>query len=105
MLALVAVMVIALLPTGGRPEWFAQADKVRHAGAFVTLWWLGSRVRLFPVWGLGLILLGFGISIEVAQSFTTYREASVMDVVADLAGILLGACLWRPGLVVSSPAT
>jgi VanZ family protein len=31
----------------------------------------------------------------VAQSFTTYREASVWDVMADAGGIVLGAGLWR----------
>jgi VanZ family protein len=94
-LTLAAVMVLALLPGSGESDWFAQADKLRHAVAFITMWWIGKHTGLFSTWRLAWVLLAFGISIEVAQSFTTYREASVWDVMADAGGIVLGAGLWR----------
>ena len=94
-LTLAAVMVLALLPTSGESDWFPQADKLRHAVAFITMWWIGQHTRLFSAWRLAAVLLAFGISIEIAQSFTTYRDASVFDVLADAVGIALGAGLWR----------
>ncbi|MBI5563193.1 MAG: VanZ family protein [Deltaproteobacteria bacterium] len=37
----------------------------------------------------------FGAFIEVCQSFTTYREASVMDALANGAGAVAGSFLYR----------
>lgn len=91
--AVAGILVLALLPAGGGEDWFPQADKLRHAFAFVTLWALGRRAGLRPGWALALGLLGFGIGIEMAQSFTPDREASSADVLADVAGIALGRWL------------
>lgn len=94
--AVVGVLVLALVPSGGGEDWFPQADKLRHALAFITLWALGRRAGLRPGWALALGLLGFGVGIEVAQSFTPDREASSLDVLADVAGIALGRWLLGP---------
>lgn len=91
--AVVGILVIALLPSGGGEDWFPQADKLRHAFAFLTLWALGRRAGFHPGWALALGLLGFGVGIEIAQSFTPDREASTADVLADLTGIALGRWL------------
>ncbi|OYT89688.1 MAG: VanZ family protein [Burkholderiales bacterium PBB6] len=93
--AMGCILVIALLPGGGGPDWFPQADKLRHASAFIALWALGSRVPRLTPWRLVAVLLAFGAGIEVAQSFTTWREASVLDWVADAAGVAVGALLLR----------
>jgi VanZ family protein len=45
---------------------------------------------------LALLLLAFGVAIEVAQSFAPDREASALDVLADAAGIALGWRFVRP---------
>ena len=65
-------------------------DKIKHFIAFFTLSLLLNRAsstynaRIRNV----TTLLLFGIFIEVVQSFIPYRDASVYDVTADLAGIL-----------------
>lgn len=70
---------------------FTHGDKVLHAMAFFILAFLLNRSsssierRIRNI----ISLLGFGILIEVLQSFTTYRTASLGDVLADLLGILL----------------
>lgn len=93
---LLAALVVALLPPGEeRPDWFPQADKLRHALAFMALWWVGSHVRWRSPWVLAILLLAFGILIELAQRMTGYRVASMGDVLADLIGIGLGAACWR----------
>ena len=108
---LAGVMALALAPSDNtHPDWFENADKVRHAAAFAAFWWVG--VRAFPSqagrrpWALVAVLLAYGASIEVAQAlFTTTREASVADWLADATGLGVGAwaqwvtlaCLrWRP---------
>lgn len=85
-----------LLPGAGPENWFPGADKLCHMTFFALLWNLGVRARLAPAWLLALGLLLFGVGIEVAQSvFTTTRSASFTDVLADAAGLLLGAALLR----------
>ena len=96
--AVVGVLALALMPVSNGPDWFAHADKLRHAAAFIALWAIGRRAGLKPAWALTLGLLGLGIGIELAQAFTPYRESSVGDVLADAVGIaagrwLLGAAL------------
>lgn len=91
--ALAGILVIALWPSGQGPDWFPQADKVRHALAFIALWAIGRRACLKPGWALAFGLIAFGIGIEIAQSFTPDREASVADVLADALGVAAGRWL------------
>ncbi|HEV8690726.1 MAG TPA: VanZ family protein [Ideonella sp.] len=95
---LVGVLVLALIPGGKGPDWFAHADKVRHAAAFITLWTIGRHAGLKPTWALALGLLCFGIGIELVQSLTPTRESSVGDVLADALGIAAGRWLVGAGL-------
>jgi VanZ family protein len=94
----VAILVLALMPASHSADWFPQADKLRHALAFITLWMLGVRARFGRGRGLSLAagLLLFGVGIEVAQSFTPDRDASAFDVMADTLGIGLGWLFQRP---------
>jgi len=67
------------------------SDKIQHAVAFFVLAFLADKS--FFVHRYLLIksggLLAFGVLIEWAQSFTSYRSSDWHDVLADLAGILL----------------
>ena len=91
--ALIGILVLALWPSGQGADWFPQADKLRHALAFIALWAIGRRAGLRPSWALALGLVAFGIGIEVAQSFTPDREPSAADVLADALGIAAGRWL------------
>jgi VanZ family protein len=73
-------------------------DKVLHALGFMFfMLWFGGVFQLrcapFLVGGLAF----YGILIEVLQSFTPTRQAEFLDLVADLAGILLGWALSAAG--------
>lgn len=88
-----------LAPGAGPENWFAGADKLFHLGFCTVLWCLAVRSRISSTGRLGLGLLLFGIAIELAQGmFSASRSASVADVLADGAGLLLGAAITRPNL-------
>lgn len=82
-------------PSGQAPLWFAQADKVQHALGFLALWLVGSRAWPGRPIALALGLLSLGVGIEVAQSFTPLRQASLGDVLADAFGLAVGAAFTR----------
>lgn len=95
-----AIMALRPLAVGVGPEnWFPGADKLFHLGFCALLWCLAVRARITSAGWLGLGLLLFGIGLELAQgAFTASRSASVADVLADGAGLLLGAAITRLGL-------
>ena len=66
-------------------------DKLIHGVVFfgfAVLVDLASSRQPFWLWK-GLPLLAYGIGIEVMQYFTPFRSFSVMDMVADFAGIFI----------------
>lgn len=66
-------------------------DKLIHIVVFfgfAVLLDLSSSRKPFWLWK-GLPLLAYGIGIEMMQYFTPFRSFSVMDMVADFAGILI----------------
>lgn len=87
-------------------------DKLLHAAGFAVLAFLldysfPNPRSAFWRWQLPLLLL-YGILIEAAQSSLSHRSAEVLDVVADLCGLLaygaarpLLARIWRPRLLPS----
>lgn len=101
--ALAAVLLLAglawslrpLAPNEGPENWFPNADKLHHLWFFAVLWWLGLRTGLLRGWTLGLVLFFYGVGIELAQGLTLTRSTSVDDVVADMAGVLVGVALTR----------
>lgn len=97
-LLVAAVAVIVFLATTDRSFPFIDGiwDKAKHAAAFVALSLLLDYA--FPETRFGLAkvvaLLGFGVSIELIQHLLPPREASVLDLVADGAGIAIyAACI------------
>lgn len=66
-------------------------DKLIHIivfFGFAVLVDLSSSRKPFWLWK-GLPLLVYGVGIEVMQYFTPFRSFSIMDMVADFAGILI----------------
>ena len=83
------------------PPLFPHADKVLHALAFGLLGFLvlgglrpGKRgYRGVQLWSAVAITTGYGILDEIHQHFVPGRMPDVLDVLADLAGAMLGAGL------------
>ena len=66
-------------------------DKANHFIAFFTLYiLLHFAFRNLTIMSKVLFLLIFGLQIEIVQSFIDGRFFSLLDVVADSVGILLG---------------
>ena len=67
-------------------------DKALHFGAFFLLSFLLDRSIRNPLIshkGLITCLIIFALSIEIIQSFIPSRSAEIIDLVADLLGILV----------------
>ena len=66
-------------------------DKANHFIAFMTLYILLSLAyRHLSVVMKIVLLLAFGMQIEIVQYFIPGREFSLLDVVADSVGIVIG---------------
>ena len=101
--ALVAITVLALMPSHSVPVGSGW-DKLDHWTAFFTLSFLANHAfPRRPFWQIALVLVGYGIGIEIAQSFTPDRDADAMDVVADSIGILIyGLILFIYSVLIKS---
>ena len=74
-------------------------DKLLHtAGFLVFMVWFGGifERRFLPA--VALDLAAYGLLIELLQGLTHTRQAEELDLVADVAGILLGWLLSAAGL-------
>jgi hypothetical protein len=98
-LLLLAILVGAVAPAilpwftgggGGLPN----IDKWAHGLAFamLALWFTGQYAR--SSYGrIAMLLLGYGLLIEVVQSFVPYRTAEWADLAADALGIGVGLAI------------
>jgi glycopeptide antibiotics resistance protein len=89
-LCITATILASLMPGGGKPL-FQMQDKVAHAAIYGLLFFFCANAynNRFPLWLLALVLAGFGLSMELAQSMTSYRYADGWDMLANSTGILL----------------
>jgi len=79
-------------------------DKVNHGAAFFLLALLVDHS--FPAWKFRtkvLVLIAYGLSIELTQAYLPYRSCSLFDLGADAVGLVFyGICLpalsYLPGL-------
>lgn len=90
------VSVLYLLPDAGPPG-AAQMDKLAHVAAFSAIgaatWPATQRWRAFA----GLVIAGctLGIGLECLQALVPGREFSVLDILANMVGIAIGAAAGR----------
>ena len=71
-------------------------DKANHFIAFFVLYLLLSLAyKNFKTLKKFLLLLLFGLQIEIVQSFINGRYFSLMDIVADTIGIVLGILFYK----------
>ncbi len=96
---MVAVLVAALAPAvwfmpDMRGTGFYLSDKWLHgiSFAFLTVWFSGQFARR-AYWRIALGMLAFGSLIEVCQYFLEYRSAELMDLVANVFGIVAGLAI------------
>ena len=98
-IAVTSILVLALIPNNGKIH-IGTWDKANHFIAFFTLSFLLNRAsstmdaRIRNM----LSLLGFGMSIEIFQAFTSYRSSDIYDILADSVGIVvfqIGLSLYR----------
>lgn len=67
------------------------SDKTNHALAFVlfSILFILSFRRAHPIFAF-LFGLGYGVLIEIVQSFLPYRSAEMGDILADTVGLAVG---------------
>jgi len=90
-LAMIVVTLMALFPAPEMPV--ALWDKANHALAYFFLAWLGdrsfpSRASCKPLIVVVLGLFAYGVLIEGLQSQIPSRQASLLDMVANGAGLV-----------------
>lgn len=92
------MLVLSLLPNPPGPAGLL-TDKQLHAIAFgtLTLWFAGIYSRRRYGW-LALVMLAFGVLIEVAQMGVSRRVSEWGDIFADGVGIVAGLLLALAGL-------
>lgn len=104
-LALIVALVLALRPAPEVLPTIAHGDKLQHALAFMLISLLG-----FGAWPgrpvmIVMVMLCYGAGMELAQSFTPYRQGDYQDWIADAVGVAAALGLRRllPGLRRSGP--
>lgn len=87
--AAVALTLYAALAPGDDGAGLIPWDKAKHFIVFYGLTFLASiALPKSRSWKIGLVLLGFGIAIEILQGLPIVgRDADVFDIVADALGI------------------
>ncbi|HSD68195.1 MAG TPA: VanZ family protein [Woeseiaceae bacterium] len=69
-------------------------DKWLHGLTFfgLALWFCG-QFRPSSYWRIAVGLLAFGVLIEIVQRAVSYRSAELLDLAADMAGIVAGVLI------------
>ncbi|MGB0892095.1 MAG: VanZ family protein [Flavobacteriaceae bacterium] len=91
-----SIAFLSLIKLGKQPINISHLDKLEHLIAYFFLgisWLLSFRKYKefsYKNYLIVLVCVFYGIIIEVLQTtLTTYREASVLDIVANTVGVLL----------------
>jgi VanZ family protein len=93
--ALAVGLWLSLQPAPDIPRWLDWQDKLEHVAFFVLLALLGMAGWPAHMAALAAGLLGYGLVMEVAQSFTDYRRGDPWDWAADACGVAAGLLLAR----------
>ena len=98
-LCLISTIFLSLMPVGGSAQLFELQDKVGHSSIYAALFFLCASAygRRYPLALLAFVLAAFGLSMEIAQSMTSYRQGDHWDMLANLSGILVvwAVMAWR----------
>ncbi|WP_373975378.1 VanZ family protein [Chitinibacter sp. SCUT-21] len=76
------------------PPTVENGDKFQHFFAYAILAFFAFRLKpgLLRVW---LFAAGMGVTVELAQSLTSWRSFDVLDMVANGLGALIGLLVCR----------
>jgi VanZ family protein len=87
--AATAFTLYAALAPGDDTKGLIPWDKAKHFIVFYGLTFLATlALPKSRFWKIGLVLLGFGIGIEILQGLPIIgRDADIFDVVADTCGV------------------
>ena len=92
-------LVVSLMPPA-LDDSQGHADKIVHLAGYavLTFWWAQLVVR--ARWKLAVLVVLFGVAVELLQGLTPNRHPDPLDVLANSAGVLLGwiAARWTPNL-------
>lgn len=88
-----AVIYLSLTPKLPSPD-ISQIDKAGHFLAYTALmgWWSQLDTRHGR---LALLFVLMGLSMEIAQSFTGYRQGDAFDMVVNSIGVGMGWLVTR----------
>jgi VanZ family protein len=90
-ICLVAILFLATTTTVHIELVESMWDKANHFTAFFVLYILLSfGYKSLRVWHKVVVLVGYGVFIEILQSFLPPRSASLFDILADCIGIGIG---------------
>ena len=96
-------LVFALLPSEYIETGWETNDKLMHATAFFGFAILLDMASSRDFWRFQFpLLLAYGALIEVLQSFFPWRTFSLLDLLADAAGLLLYWLMFRLWLKVKA---
>lgn len=88
------ILFLSLKPPSEVETNLLVSDKVTHLFAYCLLVLPVSLERIFPHFSVFLFALAYGGCIELIQPFTG-READIMDLLTNAAGIILGILVAR----------
>lgn len=100
------VLIFALMPAvwfwdnrAGALAWFRNSDKFLHAATFLLLaLWFSGQYRRHSYLRVAVSLMLFGLLIEGCQFLVGYRQADMLDMAANTAGIVTGFIIAVAGL-------
>jgi len=93
-LALTGSYILAVLPQENVPQLTPFSDKGNHFIAFSVLTLLllhAYRVKYLVAF---VLMILYGVLIEVSQLFTVNRQGELLDVLADTIGVVIGILLY-----------
>lgn len=93
-LALISSYILAVLPQENVPELTPFNDKGNHFLAFSVLTLLllhAYRVKYLTAF---VLMMLYGVLIEVSQLFAVNRHGELLDVLADTIGVVVGILLY-----------
>ena len=88
-LCAMAAVIVSLVPTTGA-QLFDLQDKVAHVVLYASLYFIAVQAygSSFSLLLLAIMVIGFGLSLEIAQSMTSYRYGDIWDFVANSIGVI-----------------